>query len=48
VTNKILSEETIAKLLELPPQTREELLEAIAKMLSTRVDKSYEREPDKQ
>ena len=43
---KIFSEETVAKLLELPPQKREKLLDALAKMLAARAEKPYERPPD--
>jgi hypothetical protein len=43
---KIFSEETVAKLLELPPQKREVLLDALAKMLAGRVEEPDERESD--
>jgi hypothetical protein len=43
---KIFSEETVAELRELTPQKREELLDALAKMLAARAEKPYERELD--
>ena len=42
----IFSEETVAKLLELPPQKREDLLDALAKMLAARTERPYERAPE--
>jgi hypothetical protein len=41
---KIFSEETVAKLLELPSEKREEILDGLAKMLAVRSEKNYENE----
>ena len=46
VSMKIFNEETVVKLRELPPRKREELLDALAKMLAARAEKPYERPPD--
>jgi hypothetical protein len=41
---KVFSEDTVAKLLELPPGKREEILDALAKLLAARAEKPYENE----
>jgi len=42
----IFSEETVSKLLELPPGKREEILDGLAKLLAARAEKPYENEEE--
>ena len=42
----IFSEETVAKLLELPPGKRAEILDGLAKLLAARAEKPYENDEE--